>query len=119
VLFDLPRIPQYKAKPGRDVGHLRSELLRLVGYLASLADASPPLLLKGNAEWEQIRSGVETARTKAGLKRREDAIDGVVCANLAAYASINPTQVHRFGDAATGYILTPITSTIAAQLLQT
>ncbi|GAA1581887.1 DUF429 domain-containing protein [Kribbella sancticallisti] len=119
VLFDLPRILQYKAKPGRDFGHLQAELLRLVGCLESLADASPPLLLKGNQEWERIRSTVEAATTKAGLKRLEDAIDGVVCAYIAAYATFNPTHVHHLGDAATGYILTPITPTIASQLVQT
>ncbi len=116
VLFDLPRILQYKAKPGRDVDHLQSELLRLVWYLDSLADASPPLLLKGTPEWERIRADVEAATTKAGLKRSEDAIDAVVCAYIAAYATTNPTQVGYLGDAATGYILTPITPSITADL---
>ena len=113
VLFDLPRILQYKAKPGRDFNYLQSELLRLVAYLDSLGDASPPLLLKGNQEWEQIRTSVETATTKAGLKRLEDAIDAVVCAYIAAYATTNPSQVHYLGNPRTGYILTPVTPSIA------
>lgn len=115
VLFDLPRILQYKSKPGRSFEHLHAELLRLVTYLESLADASPPLLLK-HSTWDQLRTSVQTATTKAALKRTEDAVDAVVCAYIAAYTTTNPTRSHHFGDAATGYILTPITPATAAAL---
>jgi predicted RNase H-like nuclease len=119
VLFDLPRILQYKAKPGRDFTHLQAELLRLIGYLESLAHASPPLQLKGNPQWDQIRAGAESAWRKADLKRLEDAVDGVVCAYIAAYADANPSLVHYLGDVGTGQILTPITPAIAAHLSNT
>lgn len=59
---------------------------------------------------------MQTATTKAALKRTEDAVDAVVCAYIAAYTTTNPTRSHHFGDAATGYILTPITPATAAAL---
>jgi predicted RNase H-like nuclease len=111
VLFDLPRILQYKSKPGRTFPHLQAELLRLVTYLESLSTASPPLHLQRNPAWSNLRAAVEAATTKAALKRSEDAIDAVVCAYIAAYATTNPAKVHPLGTRTTGYILTPITPT--------
>ena len=118
ALFDLPKILQYKAKPGRDFTHLQSEMRRLTDLLESLADVSPPLLLKASPEWRRIRLALADARLKADLKRLEDAIDAVVCAYIAAYATTHPTQVHHFGDPKTGTIHTPITPEIAAHLDQ-
>ncbi|WP_198675860.1 DUF429 domain-containing protein [Kribbella monticola] len=109
ALFDLPRILQYKAKPGRDFNHLYAEMLRLAGYLESLADASPPLHLADNADWQSIRKNLDAATRKVDLKRLEDAIDGVVCAYIAWYATIHPTRTRTFGHPATGTILTPVT----------
>ncbi|TDO35275.1 putative RNase H-like nuclease [Kribbella sp. VKM Ac-2527] len=116
ALFDLPKILQYKAKPGRDFTHLQAEMLRLTDLLESLADASPPLLLKASPEWRRIRRALADAHLKADLKRLEDAIDAVVCAYIAAYATTRPTQVHHFGDPATGTILTPITPEMVLHL---
>jgi predicted RNase H-like nuclease len=118
ALFDLPRVIQYKAKPGRDLEHLRSEMQRLIDGLESLADASPPLLLKDNPDWQHIRTAVRNATRKVDLKRVEDAIDGVVCAYIAAYATAQPDRVRVLGDGLTGYILTPVTATIAAHIDQ-
>jgi cytochrome P450 len=118
ALFELPRVLQYKAKPGRDLEHLRSEMQRLIDSLESLADASPPLLLKGNPDWQHIRTTVRNATRKVDLKRVEDAIDGVVCAYIAAYASAQPDRVRVLGDRLTGYILTPVTAAIAAHIDQ-
>jgi predicted RNase H-like nuclease len=118
ALFDLPRVLQYKAKPGRDLEHLRSEMQRLIDGLESLADASPPLLLQDNPDWQHIRTTVRNATRKVNLKRVEDAIDGVVCAYIAAYATAQPDRVRVLGDGLTGYILTPVTATIAAQIDQ-
>jgi len=114
ALFDLPRILQYKAKPGRDFNHLHGEMLRLVGYLESLADASPPLHLDATPEWQTIRKNLDAATRKVDLKRLEDAIDGVVCAYIAWYAATHPARTRTFGDPATGTILTPVTPSIAA-----
>lgn len=118
ALFDLPRVLQYKAKPGRELEHLRSEMQRLIDGLENLADASPPLLLRDNRDWHHIRTTVRNATRKVDLKRVEDAIDGVVCAYIAAYATAQPDRVRVLGDGLTGYILTPVTATIAARIDQ-
>ncbi|QNE22610.1 DUF429 domain-containing protein [Kribbella qitaiheensis] len=115
ALFDLPKILQYKAKAGRDFNHLHSEMLRLVGYLESLADASPPLHLDTSTEWQLIRKNLDAATRKVDLKRLEDAIDGVVCAYISWYATTHPTRTRTFGNPITGTILTPVTPPIATQ----
>jgi predicted RNase H-like nuclease len=114
VLFDLPRILQYKHKPGRDLEHLRLELVRLLDHLEELHHASPPLLLAANPDWQRIRQAVTQAQRKVELSRVEDSIDAIVCAYIAAYAVANPTAVRVMGDMKTGYILTPVTLQIAS-----
>ena len=114
TLFDLPRILQYKAKPGRDFAHLHQEMLRLATYVESLANASPPLQVKTNPAWQHLRQALTQATRKADLKRIEDALDGVVCAYIAAYAATHPTQVRHFGTPTTGQILAPVTPAQAA-----
>ena len=64
------------------------------------------------------RTTVRNATRKVDLKRVEDAIDGVVCAYIAAYATAQPDRVRVLGDGLTGYILTPVTATIAAHIDQ-
>jgi predicted RNase H-like nuclease len=115
VLFDLPRILQYKHKPGRNLEHLRGELLRLLDYLEGLDRASPPLLLSGSTDWQRIRRATEQAERKVDLAQVEDSIDAVVCAYIAAYSEANPTAVRLMGDPESGYILTPVTADIALQ----
>ncbi|GAB3953267.1 DUF429 domain-containing protein [Kribbella albertanoniae] len=113
VLFDLPRILQYKHKPGRDLEHLRHELLRLLDHLEDLRHASPPLLLEASPDSHRIRQAAAEAQRKVDLTRIEDSIDAIVCAYIAAYAVANPTAVRAMGDLKTGYILTPVTTQIA------
>jgi predicted RNase H-like nuclease len=113
VLFDLPRILQYKHKRGRDLEHLRRELLRLLDYLDGLHAASPPLRLHDCADWQRIRQATQQASRKVDLARIEDSIDAVVCAYIASYSDANPTAVRVIGDIETGYILTPVTPDIA------
>ncbi len=115
TLFDLPRILHYKSKPGRDFTHLHQEMLRLAQYVESLANASPPLQVKANPAWQQLRQALTEATRKADLKRVEDALDGVVCAYIAAYAATHPTQVRYFGHPASGQILAPVTPAQAAR----
>lgn len=113
TLFDLPRILQYKAKPGRDFTHLHTEMLRLATYVESLADASPSLQVQTTPSWQQLREALARATRKADLKRVEDALDSVVCAYIAAYATTHPKQVRYFGTPTTGQILAPVTPTQA------
>lgn len=107
VLFRLARTLKYKAKPGRDVDQLRSELLLLMDGIERLAHAAVPLEVMGHDDWGRLRRGVTTARRKAELRRAEDPIDAVVCAYVALYAQRRPADVTIYGDFATGYIVTP------------
>ncbi|GAA1711619.1 hypothetical protein GCM10009745_69640 [Kribbella yunnanensis] len=113
VLFDLPRVLQYKHKPGRDLEHSRRELTRLLDHLEALRHASTPLLPESSPDWHRIRQATAHAQRKVDLARIEDSIDAIVCAYIAAYAVANPTAVRAMGDLKTGYILTPVTPQIA------
>jgi len=109
VLFRLPRTLKYKAKPGRGLDQLKSELLLLMDGLEKLAQATDggvPLRVDG-PEWVALRRQVVTAQRKSELRRAEDPIDAVVCAYVALYAERNPAGITIYGDFRTGYIVTP------------
>jgi predicted RNase H-like nuclease len=106
ALFRLPRTLKYKAKPGRSLDQLKSELLLLMDGLEKLARAAVPLQVAG-PDWVEMRRRVVAAQRKSDLRRAEDPIDAVVCAYVALYAQRCPTGVTIYGDLATGYIVTP------------
>lgn len=112
VLFDLPRTIKYKHKPGRGLDFLRTESLRLMGLIESLERAPVPLQVTGHHEWRRIRAAVESAQQKSQLKKSEDMVDAVLCAYVALYSVRRPDLTHTYGDAHTGYIVTPITAAI-------
>jgi predicted RNase H-like nuclease/ppGpp synthetase/RelA/SpoT-type nucleotidyltranferase len=99
VLFGLEKVLRYKAKPGRDLELLRSELLTLMGHVEGVVTT--------DAAWAALRTTVETATQKAQLRRVEDQVDAVLCAYLALFADTRPGEVTRYGDLETGYIVTP------------
>jgi predicted RNase H-like nuclease len=107
VLFRLARTLKYKAKPGRDVAQLRSELLLLMDGIEKLARATVPMRVASHDDWAELRRGVATAQRKRDLRRAEDPVDAVVCAYVALYAQRCPAGVTIYGDFATGYIVTP------------
>jgi predicted RNase H-like nuclease len=107
VLFGLDRTIKYKHKPGRDLAFLRSELLRLIGHLESLDESDPPLHLAESVDWQRVREAVRSASRKSELKRVEDTVDAVLCGYLAAFTAHRPHETTVFGDAVTGYIVTP------------
>jgi predicted RNase H-like nuclease/ppGpp synthetase/RelA/SpoT-type nucleotidyltranferase len=107
ALFRLGRTLKYKAKQGRSLNQLRSELLRLMDLIEGLAQANPPLRVSDHEEWQAMRLAVETAERKSDLRRVEDPVDAVVCAYVALYAERRPADVTIYGDFATGYIVTP------------
>jgi len=109
ALFRLPRTLKYKAKPGRGLEQLKSELLVLMDGLEKLAQAREdgvPLQVDG-PKWAELRTQVVTAQRKSDLRRAEDPIDAVVCAYVALYAERCPAGITIYGDFATGYIVTP------------
>jgi predicted RNase H-like nuclease len=66
-----------------------------------------PLYVTGHDGWASLRDQVCAARRKSELRRAEDPVDAVVCAYVALYAARRPADVTIYGDAATGYIVTP------------
>ncbi|OBI85645.1 DUF429 domain-containing protein [Mycobacterium sp. 1245805.9] len=107
VLFRLERTLKYKAKPGRDVARLKSELLLLMDGIERLAHAAVPLHVESHGGWAQLRELVVAAQRKSELRRAEDPVDAVVCAYVALYAQRRPADVTIYGDVATGAIVTP------------
>jgi predicted RNase H-like nuclease len=107
ALFRLPRTLKYKAKPGRDLDQLRSELLLLMDGLEGLAQAAVPLQVAAHEGWVELRRQVVTARRKSDLRRVEDPVDAVMCAYVAMYAERCPAGVTIYGDVASGCIVTP------------
>jgi predicted RNase H-like nuclease/ppGpp synthetase/RelA/SpoT-type nucleotidyltranferase len=107
ALFRLGRTLKYKAKPGRNVERLRSELLRLIDLIEGLRHADVPLWAAQHDDWQRLRRSVETATRKSELRRAEDPVDAVLCAYVALYSVRRPDGVTVYGDGETGYILTP------------
>ncbi|CPR11307.1 RelA/SpoT domain-containing protein [Mycobacterium bohemicum DSM 44277] len=107
VLFRLERTLKYKAKPGRGVDQLRSQLLLLMDGIERLATATVPLHVAHYEGWVDLRRRVGAAQRKSDLRRAEDPVDAVVCAYVALYAQRRPEGVTIYGDPATGCIVTP------------
>jgi len=107
VLFRLARTLKYKAKPGRSLDRLKSELLLLMDGVEELARTAVPLRVAGNDAWVELRRQVVAAQRKCDLRRAEDPVDAVVCAYVALYAQRCPASVTVYGEFASGYIVTP------------
>jgi predicted RNase H-like nuclease len=107
VLFGLPKTLKYKQKQGREVPQIRSELLRLIGFVEDLITATPSLELTACPQWNALRAAVRAATRKSELRRAEDPIDAVLCAYIARYAATRPQDVTVYGETATGCIVTP------------
>jgi predicted RNase H-like nuclease len=107
ALFRLDRTLKYKAKPGRGLDQLKSELLLLMDGIEKLAGAAVPLRVADSADWVELRRQVVGAQRKSELRRAEDPVDAVVCAYVALYAQRCPGGITIYGDPATGHIVTP------------
>ncbi len=100
-LFGLPRIFKYKKKPSRSWPEALSEFRRYRRALGSLAAADPPL---------RLGRRFPAPRGTPGYKRREDILDAVSCAYIAAWVwrwGMRLPHVRIFGDLDEGYILVP------------
>jgi len=107
VLFGLTKTLKYKQKAGRDVAGLRSELTRLMRFIESLASAAPSLDVTCSPQWAELTNSVHSATRKSELRRAEDPVDAVLCAYIAMYVAMRPTEVTVYGDVASGCIVTP------------
>lgn len=99
ALFGLDKTLKYKAKPGRDLELLRSELLRLMGLMETV--------VQPDETWRALRTSVEGATRKSQVRVAEDQVDAVVCAYVALYADRWPDRITTYGDPETGIIVTP------------
>lgn len=104
-LFRLGRTLKYKGGRGRSVADRKAALLRLTALIDGLAEAVPPL--STSSQWANLRSTIEAATRPSQLDRAEDPVDAVICAYVAMYAHQKPHDVVTYGDADTGYIVTP------------
>ena len=102
VLFGLERTLKYKQKQGRDLELLRRELLTLMDHVERLVDTGGPA-----DPWARLRAAVLDATRKSDLRVVEDQVDAVLCAYVALFADRWPERTTRYGDLATGYIVTP------------
>jgi predicted RNase H-like nuclease/ppGpp synthetase/RelA/SpoT-type nucleotidyltranferase len=99
VLFGLGRTLKYKAKPGRSLDLLRSELLTLMNHVERI--------ITTDRSWQALRAQVEGATRKVDLRQVEDQVDAVVCAYVALFADRWPERTTTYGDLEQGYIVTP------------
>ncbi len=116
ALLELDLILRYKDRPGRDLTFRRSEMLRLMDGLESLAAAAVPLRVAADPRWQEVRAAVTAAPTKAALSRVEDSIDAVVCAYVGLHARRRPERTALCGTLTDGYIVSPVTAEMAARL---
>jgi predicted RNase H-like nuclease len=107
ALFRLERTLKYKAKPGRTLERLKSELLLLMDGVERLADTDVPVRVANQHDWVALRTQVTAAQRKSDLRRAEDPVDAVVCAYVALYSQRCPARITIYGDFASGYIVTP------------
>ena len=76
-------------------------------FIEGLDDATPRLRPNRSGAWVELRKRVEAATKPAQLDRDEDPVDAVMCAYVALYWYSRPDDVSIYGDADTGYIVTP------------
>lgn len=99
ALFGLETTLKYKAKPGRDLESLRTELLRLMDLVETVVTTDDA--------WAALRATVVGATRKSQLRTVEDQVDAVVCAYVVLFAARHPDRVTAYGDHETGIIVTP------------
>ncbi|MBV9320161.1 MAG: DUF429 domain-containing protein [Mycobacterium sp.] len=104
VLFELEKTLKYKRG---DFGERQRDLLQLMSHIEEFDDATPRLRVNRNVAWVELRKRVEAATRPGQLDRDEDFVDAVLCAYVALYSYHRPEDVTAYGDAATGYIVTP------------
>lgn len=112
MLFGLPRRLAYKKG---DVATRRAGFTQLVGHIESLAGAAPALGLD-DEPWGRLRDDTAAATRQVDLDRAEDQLDAVVCAYVAMLFDRTPARTRVLGDAATGYIVTPVDAAMADRI---
>ena len=113
ALFSLRRTLKYKARPGRTLGRAPRGAAHPHPTPGGAAGRSTPPWTSRCRRLARPGRRIETAGTKAALRRAEDQVDAVVCAYVALFSDRRPEATTTYGDAVTGYIVTP---TLPAEL---
>jgi predicted RNase H-like nuclease len=112
-IFQLARTIKYKSRPGRRPADRRAAFDDLRGRLRALAALDPPLDVTASPRWPALTSLVEGGRLDAA----EDELDAYVCAYVAIYhRRWHGRRSLVVGDAARGYIVTPVDAAADASL---
>jgi predicted RNase H-like nuclease len=104
VLFNLPRILQYKTRQGRDLEYRQKELGRLQAFIRKLKQATPALEVD-----KSLFHNPDSLYGRA-FKVHEDLLDSILCAYIAYHAWYwGPEGYRIFGEEnwKEGYILVP------------
>ncbi|WP_232218922.1 DUF429 domain-containing protein [Chloroflexus sp. Y-396-1] len=104
VLFHLPRILKYKARPGRALSERQQELRRYLNLLTELQRLDPPL-----SGVQSLWAGIEIEQLgPTALKAIEDEADALLCAYIALYGHRwGAARCRSFGTVEGGTIFTP------------
>ncbi|WP_205873503.1 DUF429 domain-containing protein [Mycobacterium camsae] len=118
-LFGLTCTLKYKRglgdSPRERTSHRKAEMLRLLGLIEGLDEASLPLQVKAHPGWQRVRRDVEHASRPFQLNLVEDSVDAVLCAYVAMMFAHRRAEITIYGDyPANGYIATP---TLPSQLV--
>lgn len=110
ALFGLIHTIKYKARSGRATGARCAAFEQLLRHVEGLADAIPALEVTTSTCVRRSMNGA----SGTALDRAEDEIDACECAYVAHYYWTHSTARCRVvGDLDTGYIVTPVTPTLA------
>jgi predicted RNase H-like nuclease len=116
-LFGLSYTLKYKAKRGRSVDDRRYAFAALTAHLEKLAISDPPLSVATAPRWDELRDSLVVATSNGQLDLIEDELDAFMCAYIAFYYwTHGASRCRVVGDFDTGYIVTPVTPAIAADL---
>jgi putative restriction endonuclease len=84
-------------------------LNKLFDLIEGLSTQEVPMRVETCSGWEEMRTFVDAATTHDELHEAVDLVDAVMCAYVAMYVDRRPELTYTFGDADTGYIITPVT----------
>ena len=116
-LFGLSYTLKYKAKRGRSVDDRRYAFAALTAHLEKLTISDPPLSVATAPRWDELRDSLVVATSNGQLDLIEDELDAVMCAYIAFYYwTHGASRCRVVGDVDTGYIVTPVTPAIGADL---
>ena len=112
VLFQLNRVLPYKSRKGRDLASRRQAFNRFTVLMESLATTDPPLSVASSPRWAELLDVVAVATTQAALDRAEDELDAYMCAyvGLLHWMVGVGERCAVMGDAADGFIVTPMSA---------